>query len=85
MNLGLQLQRNMTSCQGLVPKDLKPNHLAVWIIPSLRKNVGFELLPFISSLQGYAPVVFFFLTIFFYSIETEELHLSEVLLQLACD
>lgn len=29
-------QHNMTSCQRLVPTDLKPNHLTKWILPQDR-------------------------------------------------
>lgn len=42
MNLGLKLQHNMTSCQGLVPADLKPNHLTKWILPLHKRGVLFE-------------------------------------------
>lgn len=37
----------MTSCQGLVPADLKPNHLAKWILPLHKMGILSEFLPFI--------------------------------------
>lgn len=46
-NLGRKLQHNMTSCQGLVPADLKPNHLAKWILPLHKRGILSEFLPFI--------------------------------------
>lgn len=53
MNLGLKLQHNMTSCQGLVPADFKPNHLGKWILP-LHKR-GILLSCFYSSLHCRPP------------------------------
>lgn len=39
MNLGLKLQHNMTSCQRLVPADLKPSHLTKWILPIHKRGL----------------------------------------------
>lgn len=51
MNLGGKLQHNMTSCQGLVPADLKANHLPKWILPPHKRGYRFFefLLYFIPS------------------------------------
>lgn len=55
MNLGLKLQHNVTSCQRLVPADLKPNHLAKWILPLHKRGYPFWVPTFYSSVHRCPP------------------------------
>ena len=47
----------MTSCQGLVPADLKPNHLAKWILPLDKRGMLFFRIP---TFFSYLLFFFFF-------------------------